>query len=136
MRKHLLKVGVVLFLLGPIPALAQCDPARQQCRNTYATLYSQSNDVAVDPRVARIAALIVIVVVASVAFASTLGSSDKQPAPSPEEYDQQAARTRACARKLDADAALAESQLRASLKQDELQEFQTFMRDKNSRRRK
>ena len=59
------------------------------------------------------------------------------PPPSPEDYDQTAARVRAKARLLDADAIYYDSQTRAVLKQRELKEVKKFLddQDRNGARR-
>lgn len=134
MRKNLLNTASALFLLVSTPAPAN-----------YSDNWEESGD-----NVARITwtddfehIVLLVGFCAIVAGALVLGEQKgarsgepSGPSESPEHYDQEASRTRAYARKLDAEATLAESQLRASLKQDELKEFQSFLQEKNSPRRR
>lgn len=148
MKNYLLIPATTLFILAAAPTFAAYDnftygfdgPAKRYYAP--AKTYQVDNDVTPPPLVTfGVFAGIVMVVIAMVVSSNSSGSGHKlpaelQPKESAEHYDQQAARTRAYARKLDADASLAESQLRTSLKQDELKEFESFLRDKKSPRRK
>lgn len=150
MKKYLLIPATALFVLAATPAIAshhsQSDP---YCPNdaTY-TVYSSENDETSQANAIDISAegffvaLFIAIVIAAFMTATSSSSGSRnlpkelQPSESAEHYDQEALRARAFARKLDADASLADSQLRASLKQDELKEFESFLRDKNARGRR
>jgi len=76
----------------------------------------------------------------SVSVSGTGAASDLpaelDPTDSAEHYEQEAARTRAYARKLDAETALMESRLRAKIKEDELKEIEVMLRERRSHGRK
>ncbi|GEM_PF-4915081 len=144
MKKYL-HIGVTtLFVLMAAPASAACsynNSSGQYRCNMPASTY-QVSDEGPPPELLIFGGLAVLII--SAIMTAVSGSSngarnlpkELRPSESVEHYDQEAARTRALARKLDADASLAETQLRMSLKQDELKEFESFLREKNSSRRR
>lgn len=142
MKKYLLIPATALFVLMAAPASAVC--RYDNSSGQYRCYASASTNAATDGEwppllvIFGVYGLIIAAVAAITALTGGAARSPKElhPSESAEHYDQEATRTRAYARKLDAEASLAESQLRASLKQDELKEFESFLRDKNARGRR
>ncbi len=141
MQKPLVSIAAALFLFTAAPAFAAYDdtwtPANYAA-DAPAKTYQTSNQA--PPPLLFVFGAIAVGVVVTIMMAISQSSNDAhrlpkelQPKESAEHYDQEAVRARAFARKLDAEAALAESQLQMSLKQDELKEFEAFLRDKKKR---
>lgn len=150
MQSKLILPVAALFLMTAAPAVAHHSYTDPYCpkQGTYATYPSGNlqtyggSSIEFSPDALIIGGIIVLVIAAFLTAVTSSSRTEEAepsggllPTETPEHYDQEAARKRAYARLLEADAVLLESQTRLALKQDEHNEVGSFLRDKNSGRR-